>query len=167
MSNLQRGSVGTQQCINAVSYLDGLIGDIDTTVMFAHAGTLDPEDDKQFPEHKENILNNAQKLLIDTKALVASAQQSQEQLAGSVTEVLKSSTKLIDSVKLGSSALGIEDKNGQVCIWFIKHKSYVMLYAIWYHLYNLKNVKSTHEGVLLLVKLQAKACNFTKSNTLP
>ena len=28
--------------------------------------------------------------------------------------------------------------------------------AIWYHLYNLENVKSTHEGVLLLVKLQAK-----------
>ena len=26
---------------------------------------------------------------------------------------------------------------------------------IWYHLYNLKNVKNTHGGVLLLVKLQA------------
>ena len=25
--------------------------------------------------------------------------------------------------------------------------------AIWYHLYNLKNVKNTHGGVLLLVKL--------------
>ena len=30
-----------------------------------------------------------------------------------------------------------------------------MFYAIRYHLYNLKNVKNTHEGVLLLVKLQA------------
>ena len=29
--------------------------------------------------------------------------------------------------------------------------------AIWYHLYNLKNVKNTHGGVLLLVKLQALA----------
>ena len=36
----------------------------------------------------------------------------------------------------------------------------VMLCAIWYHLYNLKNVKNTHGGVLLLV-------NFTKSNTPP
>ena len=26
--------------------------------------------------------------------------------------------------------------------------------AIWYHLYNLKNVKNTHGGVLILVKLQ-------------
>ena len=32
---------------------------------------------------------------------------------------------------------------------------YVMLCAIWYHLYNLKNKKNTHGGVLLLVKLQA------------
>ena len=30
--------------------------------------------------------------------------------------------------------------------------------AIWYHLHNLKNVKNTHEGVLILV---------TKSNTPP
>ena len=33
----------------------------------------------------------------------------------------------------------------------------VMLCAIWYHLYNLKNVKNTQGGVLLLVKLQASA----------
>ena len=26
--------------------------------------------------------------------------------------------------------------------------------AIWYYLYNLKNVKNTHGGVLILVKLQ-------------
>ena len=42
----------------------------------------------------------------------------------------------------------------------------VMRCAIRYHLHNLKNVKNTHGGVLLLVKLMAKACNFTKSNTL-
>ena len=36
--------------------------------------------------------------------------------------------------------------------------------AIWYHLYSLKNVQSTHGRVLLLVKLQALACNLTESN---
>ena len=39
-----------------------------------------------------------------------------------------------------------------------------MFCAIWYILYNLKNVKNTHGGVLLLVKLQAHAkhhiCQF-------
>ena len=39
------------------------------------------------------------------------------------------------------------------------------LCTIWYHLRNFKNVKNTHGVVLLLVKLQAEACNFTKSNT--
>ena len=34
---------------------------------------------------------------------------------------------------------------------------YVMRCAIWYHLRNLKNVKNTHGGVLILVKLQAEA----------
>ena len=31
---------------------------------------------------------------------------------------------------------------------------YETICAIWYHLYNFKNLKNTHEGVLLL------ACNF-------
>ena len=39
--------------------------------------------------------------------------------------------------------------------------------AIWNHSYNLKNVENTRRGVLLLLKLQAKACNFAKSNTFP
>ena len=40
----------------------------------------------------------------------------------------------------------------------------VICCAIWYHLYNLRNVKNTLEGVFFLVK---KACNFTKSDIRP
>ena len=39
--------------------------------------------------------------------------------------------------------------------------------GIWYHLYNLKIDKNTHGGALILAKLQAKACKFTKINTPP
>ena len=46
-------------------------------------------------------------------------------------------------------------------------EKYVMRCAICYHLYNFKNVKNTHGGVLILVKLQAEAYNFTKINTPP
>ena len=42
-----------------------------------------------------------------------------------------------------------------------------MLCTIWHHLHNLKNVENTNGGELLLVKLQAQACNFTKSNIPP
>ena len=50
---------------------------------------------------------------------------------------------------------------------FIKLSLFVMLCAICYHQYNLKNVKNIHERVLPLVKFQTLACNFTKSNTPP
>ena len=39
--------------------------------------------------------------------------------------------------------------------------------AIRYHLYNLKNVKNTHVGVLLLVTLQTFSMQNTKNNTPP
>ena len=39
--------------------------------------------------------------------------------------------------------------------WKTKWDLVMVRYAIWYHLYNLKNVKNTHGGVLILVKLQA------------
>ena len=36
----------------------------------------------------------------------------------------------------------------------------VMRCTIWYHLYNLKNVKNIYDRVLLLVKLQTYQCDF-------
>ena len=41
-----------------------------------------------------------------------------------------------------------------------------MLWAIWYCLYNFKNVMNTQGGVLLLSKLHIEACNFTKVTLL-
>ena len=41
-----------------------------------------------------------------------------------------------------------------------------MFCAIWYHLYNLKNQKNTHGGLLLLVKLQAKPPTLLKVTLL-
>ena len=41
--------------------------------------------------------------------------------------------------------------------WTCEQAWYVMRCAIWYRLYNLKNVKNTHGRALLLVKLQAKS----------
>ena len=55
----------------------------------------------------------------------------------------------------------------QTHLWMMCTGQCETLYAIWYHLNNLKNVKNIHWGVLLLVKLHALAFNFTKSNTPP
>ena len=46
---------------------------------------------------------------------------------------------------------------------FNRLKVFVMRCAIWYHLYNLKNVKNTLRGISILVKLQAE----TQSRNAP
>ena len=41
-----------------------------------------------------------------------------------------------------------------------------MFCVIWYHLHNLKNVKNTHGGVLLLFKLQDESATLLKVTLL-
>lgn len=118
LATLQAGSVGTQACIDAINTLNGIVGDLETTMMFAQAGTLNPEHDSEtFGEQKEDILKTARDLVEDTKRLVVGAQGSQEQLATSAQKVLASMTKLADKVKLGATALGSEDNEAQVSVW--------------------------------------------------
>ena len=62
-------------------------------------------------------------------------------------------------------SLSIPPENKKVLVF--RCRGVVMFYAIWYHLYNIKNVKNTQGGVLILVKLQPETCNSTKSNTPP
>jgi len=72
LAALQAGSRGTQACINAASTVSGIIGDLDTTIMFATAGTLNAEKENEtFADHRENILKTAKALVEDTKTLVA------------------------------------------------------------------------------------------------
>ena len=53
------------------------------------------------------------------------------------------------------------------CDMMLKNHTFVMLCAIWYNLYNLKNVKNAHGGVVLLLSCRLKPYNFIKSNTPP
>ena len=77
MTALQAGSKGTQACINAISVIQGVVGDLETTVMFANAKTLNPESKESFGIHKENLLGSCQKLVEETKRLVSSVQATQ------------------------------------------------------------------------------------------
>jgi talin len=81
LAALHAGSRGTQACINAASKVSAIIGDLDTTIMFAAAGTLHPDMDGQFADHREHILKTAKALVEDTKVLVAGAAGTQDQLA--------------------------------------------------------------------------------------
>lgn len=54
LSALQAGNKGTQACITAASAVSGIIADLDTTIMFASAGTLNPENEESFADHRYN-----------------------------------------------------------------------------------------------------------------
>lgn len=68
-----------QACINAVTTISGIIGDLDTTILFASSGSFTSDKDDAFSDHRETILKTAKVLVEDTKTLVAGAASSQEQ----------------------------------------------------------------------------------------
>ncbi|XP_069018147.1 talin-2 isoform X3 [Embiotoca jacksoni] len=116
LSALQAGNKGTQACITAASAVSGIIADLDTTIMFASAGTLDPENEESFADHRESILKTAKALVEDTKLLVAGAASSQEKLAHAAQSSAKTITQLTEVVKLGATSMGSEDPETQVVL---------------------------------------------------
>ncbi|KAJ8392765.1 hypothetical protein AAFF_G00072490 [Aldrovandia affinis] len=116
LAALQAGNRGTQACITAASAVSGIIADLDTTIMFASAGTLNRENAETFADHRENILKTAKALVEDTKLLVSGAGASQERLAQAAQSSVLTITKLADVVKLGAASLGAEDPETQVVL---------------------------------------------------
>ncbi|XP_034541109.1 talin-2 isoform X2 [Notolabrus celidotus] len=116
LSALQAGNKGTQACITAASAVSGIIADLDTTIMFASAGTLNPENEESFADHRESILKTAKTLVEDTKLLVAGAASSQEKLAQAAQSSAKTITQLTEVVKMGATSMGSEDPETQVVL---------------------------------------------------
>uniref|UniRef100_A0A674DS26 Talin 2 n=1 Tax=Salmo trutta TaxID=8032 RepID=A0A674DS26_SALTR len=116
LSALQAGNKGTQACITAASAVSGIIADLDTTIMFASAGTLNPENEETFADHRESILKTAKALVEDTKLLVSGAASSQDRLAQAAQSSVKTITMLTDVVKLGATSMGSDDPETQVVL---------------------------------------------------
>uniref|UniRef100_A0A671LYR0 Talin-1-like n=1 Tax=Sinocyclocheilus anshuiensis TaxID=1608454 RepID=A0A671LYR0_9TELE len=116
LAALQAGNRGTQACITAASAVSGIIADLDTTIMFATAGTLNRENAETFADHRDHILKTAKVLVEDTKLLVSGAGASQEKLAQAAQSSVNTITKLADVVKLGAASLGAEDPETQVVL---------------------------------------------------
>ncbi|XP_045888547.1 talin-2a isoform X1 [Micropterus dolomieu] len=116
LSALQAGNKGTQACITAASAVSGIIADLDTTIMFASAGTLNAENDESFADHRENILKTAKSLVEDTKMLVSGAASGQDKLSQAAQSSAKTITQLTDVVKLGAASIGSDDPETQVVL---------------------------------------------------
>ena len=113
MSSLQQGGRGTQACIDAQTKVQGIIGDLDTTMMFISSGAVEA-DGGTFADHKEAIISAAKVLVEATKSLAGSVAGGQEKIATTVQATTSSMSNLADSVKLGAVSLGSDDADTQV-----------------------------------------------------
>ncbi|XP_048649667.1 talin-2 isoform X3 [Marmota marmota marmota] len=116
LSALQAGNKGTQACITAATAVSGIIADLDTTIMFATAGTLNAENSETFADHRENILKTAKALVEDTKLLVSGAASTPEKLAQAAQSSAATITQLAEVVKLGAASLDSDDPETQVVL---------------------------------------------------
>uniref|UniRef100_A0A0N5BME0 FERM domain-containing protein n=1 Tax=Strongyloides papillosus TaxID=174720 RepID=A0A0N5BME0_STREA len=123
LAALHEGSKGTQACINAANTVSGIIGDLDTTIMFATSGSLNTQpppgtitSGDRFGNHRENILKTAKALVEDTKALVSGAASNQEQLAVAAQNAVRTIVNLTEAVKNGAISLHGDNAEAQVMV---------------------------------------------------
>uniref|UniRef100_A0A158P8D6 I/LWEQ domain-containing protein n=1 Tax=Angiostrongylus cantonensis TaxID=6313 RepID=A0A158P8D6_ANGCA len=110
-------SKGTQACINAANTVSGIIGDLDTTILFATSGSLNfTGEQHDFNEHRVAIIKTAKALVEDTKALVAGAASNQEQLAVAAQNAVRTIINLSDAVKNGAGSLPSSNSEAQVLV---------------------------------------------------
>ena len=83
-----------------------------------------------------------------------------EKRKGSLLDGVRWQKKIISRIISVKSSLESSDNHNS------EEDLHMVLCAIWYYLYNLKNVKNTQGGVLLLVKMQVIACNLLKVTLL-
>jgi talin len=117
LAALHEGSRGTQACINAANTVSGIIGDLDTTILFATSGALNPQrGEADFGSHREIIVKTAKALIEDTKGLVAGAASNQEQLAVAAQNAVRSIVHLSDAVKNGAASLSEDSTESQALV---------------------------------------------------
>ena len=58
LSALNAASTGTHALVNAANTVSGIIGDLDTTILFATAGTLNPDETDEAFAGKSAVLES-------------------------------------------------------------------------------------------------------------
>uniref|UniRef100_A0A1X7VGP0 FERM domain-containing protein n=1 Tax=Amphimedon queenslandica TaxID=400682 RepID=A0A1X7VGP0_AMPQE len=117
IATIQKGAVGTQACTEAINKIQGIVGDLETSAMFATAGALTTEGEAEsLSEACHQIVETAKTLVDDTKRLVSSAGGTQEQLAEAATKAVNTIQTGADQVKKGASSLTSDDVEAQLLL---------------------------------------------------
>jgi len=111
---IKEGSKGLQICMNCIEAIDEVIGELETALVFAQAGQLDPiEKSDNFNNYKESILLSTKDLTSDVKALVHGATTNQDALGAAASQSVQTITKLKDQMKGAAAAITSGDRKGQ------------------------------------------------------
>lgn len=114
MNAVKSGAKGVAACDNAISTVNGVVGDLTTMAMFAASGSLNPDDPKDsFNAHKEDIVKKSKDLVENTKLLVTGAASSQEALANAAKASAETISLLSEACKRGATAITSRDSNAQ------------------------------------------------------
>ncbi|EGD80615.1 Tln1 protein [Salpingoeca rosetta] len=116
VAQLQAGSRGTQACIDACVKVEDTVTDLETTLMFASAGSLMPDAQTTFTAEQGQIRDKAKQLVEQTKALVTATAESQDDLAAAAEKLNTNFDALVESLKLGAASLGPDQVDAQVLL---------------------------------------------------
>ena len=89
--------------------------DLETSILFASAGTWNTEDGAAFSDVKDDILSGTKNLSQHVQDIVtATSAGSREDLTTVAEKILKLTPKLVEDVKTGAGALSGDNQSGQV-----------------------------------------------------
>ena len=98
-------------------HLAGVLHNLDTTIMFASAGTLNIEDEQDtFARNREDILKYAQVLVTDVQAVLSGSASAKGELIVAGEKSLVNMQQLAEKIKAAASCLGPENQEAQVML---------------------------------------------------
>ncbi|KAJ3195929.1 Talin-1 [Irineochytrium annulatum] len=110
----KEGSKGIMICQEAIGSINDILTDLESTLIFAQAGNLDPVDAKDaFSKHKDNLLTSAKSLTESVKSFIAAVTGSQETLGQVATQSVKVLDVLKDTARMGAISVTSGDKHMQ------------------------------------------------------
>ncbi|RKO94095.1 talin 1 [Blyttiomyces helicus] len=115
MNAAKDGSKGLAMCQEAIGSVNDTISDLESTIIFAQAGQLDPMDSKDnFARHKDSLLAAAKQLTELVKGFITAVTGSQEEL-GNVAKLAVAALEALKSqIRNGATSITSTDKNMQL-----------------------------------------------------
>lgn len=109
----REGTKGAKQCEEAAELIGVSSADLETSLIFAQAGQLDPTDIREtFGKYKEALLSATKELVNTTKMLVVAA-ASPEQMGQAASASVFTLQQFKDEAKKAATAITSSDKNTQ------------------------------------------------------